>query len=99
MTALNSIQEFWVNSEWHINVYILNFLDYKLLKPTVVINWIFKSLDKPGMKFFEDSNYWGILDNLLEKSITKIEYFAMELKKVCDFYKILVYSFFISIGR
>lgn len=82
MIALNSILEFWVNSEWHVNVYIQTFLEYKLLKPTVVISWVFKNLDKSSMRMLEDNVYWNVLESLVDKTFTKIEFYKEELKKV-----------------
>lgn len=80
-TAINSIQEFWANSEWHLSIYIQTFFEYKLLKSSVIINWVFKNLDKATINPFEESCFWGILESLLEKTSTKIQFFSEEMKK------------------
>ena len=80
--ALNSIQEFWAFSQWHIQIYVQTFLEYKLVKPNVVIGWAFKNLDSASLKTMEDCYNWRILDNLLERNIMKIESSREEIKKV-----------------
>ena len=82
MIALNSIQEFWAFSDWHIKLCIQTFIEYKLLKPLVVISWVFKNLDKNSLKPFEDSFYWEIIENVMDKAATKLESLKEELKRV-----------------
>jgi len=80
--ALNSIQEFWTFSPWHIQIYIQNFLEYKLVKPNVVINWIFKNLENSSLKIMEDCYNWKIIENLLDRNITRVESLKEDIKKV-----------------
>lgn len=81
LIALNSIQDFWGLSEWHVVLYIQTFLEYKLLKPNIAINWVFKNLDKIPGKPYEDWVYWYILENILDRGLAKSLFLANEIKK------------------
>ena len=80
--VLNSIQEFWVDSNWHIFLYINKFIDFKILKPNFIVNWIFKNIDKSNDKIHEDELYWTCLEIVVDKILNKIEYFNSEITKV-----------------
>ena len=82
IVALNSIQEFWAYSQWHIQIYVQTFLEYKLVKPNVVIGWAFKNLENSTLMIIEDCYNWRILENLLDRNIMKIESSKEEIKKV-----------------
>lgn len=79
--ALNAIQEFWSLSDWHIILYIQTFVEYRLIKPNLVINWIFKNLDKGPNNAFEDWVYWDIIENIINRLLSKNACLLEELKR------------------
>ena len=79
---LDCIYSFWRDSAWHIEVYVDRFLQKELIKPSVIVQWVFKCIDKD---LEEKSNYqlfWNILFNVIDKTLGKSSTHKKEFRKV-----------------
>ncbi len=79
---LDCIYNFWRDSAWHAEVYVDRFLQKELIKPNVIVQWVFKCIDKDLEEPSRYQLFWNILFNLIDKTLGKSSSHKKDLKKV-----------------
>lgn len=57
-------------------------INFKLLEPTTVFTWVFRSIEKEEDAQNQFLLYWEVLNTILHKLVSRSEIFRDDLRKV-----------------
>ena len=82
LLALESLKKVWNKSYFHVALIIEYLLKSQLIVYKVIINWIFKEIEKGEEIKLQFYPYYEILLNFLNKMCNKSKAIKQEVKKV-----------------